>query len=172
MEITRLSKLLDVLEAFPYLESEIIRIAPPFKNLQNPVLRRTVGKLATIEQVAGIGGLDAVELVNTLRRAASQPELNTEPHSSLALPGKTSADPDWIAAEPQFTINGSELLRQGEVPLQHVTELLQQLLPGRFLVLLTVFEPSPILDAMQKQGRLVHLKRHPSSPGQYLTYIQ
>ena len=66
MEITSQSKLFDVLEAYPSLESQIVNIAPPFKNLKNPVLRRTVGKLATLEKVAQIGGMDVNRLVNTL----------------------------------------------------------------------------------------------------------
>ena len=65
MEITSRSKLLDVLKAYPFLEEQIVEIAPPFKNLRNPILRRTVGQLATIEQVAQIGNIDVVDLVNT-----------------------------------------------------------------------------------------------------------
>lgn len=43
MELTRLSKLSEVLQTYPELEEQLINIAPPFKNLKNPVLRRTVG---------------------------------------------------------------------------------------------------------------------------------
>ena len=79
MEINARSKLLDILVAYPELEEQIIKIAPPFQNLKNPVLRRTVGKLATLEKVAQIGGLDVNQLVNTLRRAVGQGELQAEP---------------------------------------------------------------------------------------------
>ena len=68
MEITGRSKLFDVLKAYPQLEEQIIAIAPPFKNLRNPILRRTVAQLATLEQVAQIGQMDVTELVSTLRR--------------------------------------------------------------------------------------------------------
>ena len=57
MEITSQSKLFDVLEAYPFLEEQIVNIAPPFQNLKNPVLRRTVGKIATLEKVAQVGGM-------------------------------------------------------------------------------------------------------------------
>jgi hypothetical protein len=52
MEITSHTKLLELLNEYPALEEQIINIAPPFKNLKNPVLRRTVGQLATLAQVA------------------------------------------------------------------------------------------------------------------------
>src|SRR5512147_2749408 len=142
MEITAQSKLFDILEAYPFLEPQIINIAPPFQNLKNPVLRRTVGKIATLEKVAQVGGMDSDKLVNTLRRAVGQDELGTESTSRLTVViPRLSDDPDWIAGEPQFTINGTEMLQHGEVPLGRVNELLGQLEPGSYLLLVTNFEP-------------------------------
>lgn len=173
MEITSRSKLFDVLEAYPSLEAQIVNIAPPFKNLTNPVLRRTVGKLATLEQVARIGGMNVDRLVNTLRRAVGQEELSAEPAAPLAVtvpPGDD--DPEWARARPDHVVDGSELLRRGEVPLGRVNELLGELPPGGLILLVTDFEPSPILDALRKQNRKAYHKLHPDQPGQHLTFIQ
>jgi Domain of unknown function (DUF1858). len=173
MEITSQSKLFDVLEAYPFLESQIIKIAPPFQNLKNPVLRRTVGKIATLEKVAQVGGMDVSRLVNTLRRAVGQEELGVESVSNVAIEiPRLAEDPAWIAGEPQFTVNGTELLQRGEVPLGKVNELLGQLEAGSYILLLTNFEPIPILDAMQKQNRKVFHKTYPDNPSQWLTFIQ
>ena len=173
MEITSQSKLFDVLKAYPILQSQIINIAPPFQNLKNPVLRRTVGKIATLETVAQVGGMDPVKLVNTLRRAVGQDELGGEAAAPLtvAIP-RLADDPEWIAGEPQFTVNGTEMLQRGEVPLGRVNELLGRLEAGRFILLVTNFEPIPILEAMQKQSRKVFHKSHPDDPSQWLTFIQ
>lgn len=173
MEITSQSKLFDVLEAYPQLESQIINIAPPFQNLKNPVLRKTVGKIATLEKVAQIGGMDVDKLVNTLRRAVGQDELGAEAASpfTVTIP-RLRDDPDWIAREPQFTINGTEMLQHGEVPLGRVNELLGQLEAESYILLVTNFEPIPILEAMQKQSRKVFHKSHPDDPSQWLTFIQ
>jgi hypothetical protein len=171
MEITSRSKLLDVLNAYPALEETIIGLAPPFKNLKNPVLRRTVGQLATIERVAQVGNLDVTELVNTLRREAGQPEINTGVKVEIAVPERSPGDPDWIAGEPEFIVNGTEMLSQGEIPVQRVNELLGQLTPAGYILLVTDFEPSPIMDAMHKQDRRTYHKLHPEDPGQHLTYI-
>jgi hypothetical protein len=169
MEITPQSKLLDVLEAYPALESQIVEIAPPFKNLKNPVLRRTVGKIATIAQVAQIGGMDVNHLVNTLRKAAGQGEWTAQAETPLVVHlSRAESDPEWISGEPQFTINGTALLGRGEVPLAKVNEFLRKLDSGRFLLLVTNFEPSPILEAMEKQGRKVFQK---AEAGQHLTFI-
>lgn len=128
MEITSQTKLFDLLEAYPELEAQIMNIAPPFQNLKNPVLRRTVGKIATLEKVAQIGGMDVGKLVNTLRRAVGQEELGAEAASSPVIEVPRAADdPDWTAGEPQFTVNGTELLQRGEVPLAQVNNLLGKL---------------------------------------------
>ncbi len=171
LEITRRSKLLDVLKAYPFLEEQVIEIAPPFKNLRNPILRRTVGQLATIEQVAQIGNLDVVELVNRLRRAAGLSEV-AEAARAVPIPEASAGDPDWIAGPPAFTVDGSQLLTDGEVPLEHVNELLTRLPAGGYILLVTDFEPSPIMEAMQRQARPVYHKQDPERPGQHFTYIR
>lgn len=172
MEITGSSKLLDVLSAYPDLEEQIMNIAPPFKSLKNPILRRTVGSLATIEKVAQMGGMDAAKLVNTLRRHVGQPELleASEQIMRIEIP-RTVEDPDWITGEPQFVVNGTQLLEQGEVPLGKVNQLIAQLSPGRYLLLLTNFSPTPIMDAVQKQNLRVFSKVDPGNPDEYLTFI-
>jgi hypothetical protein len=173
MEITSQSKLFDVLEAYPFLEAQIIHIAPPFQNLKNPVLRRTVGKIATLEKVAQVGGMDAGKLVNTLRRAVGQEELQAQAAAGFTVDiPKSESDPGWAAGEPQFTVNGTELLQRGEVPLARINELLGQLSPNRYILLVTNFEPTPILDTMQKQNRDVFHKIHPQDNSQHLTFIR
>jgi hypothetical protein len=171
VEITRRSKLLDVLKSYPFLEEQIIEIAPPFKNLRNPVLRRTVGQLATIEKVAQIGNVDVVDLVNSLRRAAGQSEV-TEHASTVSAPAPSASDPDWIQGKPRFVVDGTELLNEGEVPLEHVNALLSQLSGEEYVLLVTDFEPGPIIDAMHKQGRVVHHKLGPNGSGQHFTSIR
>jgi hypothetical protein len=172
MEITPQSKLFDILEAYPQLEAQITNIAPPFKNLKNPVLRRTVGKLATLAQVAQVGGMNVNKLVNTLRTAVGQQELGPQAEIALqvAIP-RAAEDPDWIAGEPQFTVDGAEMLARGEVPLGKVNQLLGQLEPDRYILLVTNFEPSPILEAMRKQGQRVFYKSPAEGIGQHLTFI-
>lgn len=171
MEITSRSKLFAVLQVYPHLEDIIVDIAPPFKNLRNPVLRRTVGQLATIEQVAQVGNVDVDELVNRLRRGAGLPELSPHAPVEISVPEVTAGDPEWISGEPQFVLNGTALLQEGEVPVQKVNELLPQLNGRGYILLVTDFEPSPIIDTMVKARRRVHHKTHPNDASQHLTYI-
>lgn len=173
MEITAKTRLLDVLEHYPHLEKKIIAAAPPFKNLKNPVLRMTVGRLATVEKAAQVGNLDALAFVNLLRREAGQPELTPGAESSAPADLVTMEnDPDWVRGQPQFIVNGSELLARGEVPLNRVNELLPRLEPDGYLLLLTNFTPTPMIEAVSKQGRQVFHRVDAQDPQQHFTFIR
>jgi hypothetical protein len=172
MEITAKSKLIDVLNNYPQLEEQIIQAAPAFKNLKNPILRRTVGRMATIEKVVQIGGLDLTTFVNLLRRQVGQPELvPSDPDTPRVMERLVIEEPDWIKGEPQFVVDGKELLAAGGVPVTRVNELLPQLEAGRFLLLATDFEPAPMIDAMKLQKRKTWHAVDPQDPACHLTYI-
>ncbi len=96
MEIDLSTKVGELLDAYPKLEEELIRINPKFKKLKNPILRRTVAKIATLAQAAKVGGMDPVELVNLLRKAVGQPPLQGVEYTE-----EESEAPVWKAAEPK-----------------------------------------------------------------------
>lgn len=174
MEITGKTKLFELLKEYPQLEEQIIQAAPDFENLKNPVLRRTVGRLATIEKVAQIGELDVFTFVNLLRRGVGQEEItpSVEPESIAPIMQKEVGDPDWIQGEPEFIVDGTALLAKGEVPLHVINEHLQQLSADGYILLLTNFEPQPMIDAVKKQNRKFFHKHDPKDPTHHLTYFK
>lgn len=172
MNITPQTRIGELLQTYPMLEEELVRMAPVFKNLRNPVLRRTIGQLATLEKVAQIGNLSVLELVNTLRRAVGQSEMAMlHEMPAYVQVCREEDDPDWIQGEPQMVINGTELLQRGEVPLVHVQSCLPLLESGRYLLVLSDFEPAPMLDALKKQGLQVYHRLNPQDSRQHWTFI-
>lgn len=169
MNIKGTMKLFDLLAEYPDLEEKIIHIAPPFKNLKNPVLRRTVGKLATLEKVALIGNLEVNEFLNTLRREVGQEEIGGERPVTVT---RREGEPGWIAEQPAETIDGTEMLSRGVHPLSHVNERMKKLEKNRFLLLLTNFKPLPLIEAMEKQDYEVFYKTDPDNADQHLTFIR
>ncbi len=173
MEITANTKLLDLLEHYPHLEEKIIAAAPAFKNLKNPVLRKTVGRLATVEKAAQVGNIEVLPFVNLLRREAGLAELVPLNRAAVrAVYPFGRDDPEWVRGQPQFVVDGTEMLARGEVPLQRVNELLAQLAPGGFILLLTNFTPVPMIEAVSKQGRQVHHKVNPHNPEEHFTFFK
>src|SRR5262249_41576159 len=56
-----------LLDAYPEAEAVLIDLAPAFAKLRNPVVRRTVAKVATLEHAAKIGGVSLRTLIGKLR---------------------------------------------------------------------------------------------------------
>ena len=65
--ITPKTKIFDLLEAYPELEETLIEMAPHFKKLKNPILRKTITRITSLSQAATIGGIRTEEAVNRLR---------------------------------------------------------------------------------------------------------
>ena len=55
IDITPQTKVGELLTAYPELEDLLIEIAPAFKKLRKPVLRRTVAKVTSLAQAARVG---------------------------------------------------------------------------------------------------------------------
>ncbi len=140
--ITPKTKILQLIEAYPPLEDVLIGIVPAFKKLKNPVLRKTVAKIATIQQAAAIGNVDVGDLINQLRKEVGQ-ELFIDENKSMY----TTEKPDWynkalIAKE----LDAREMLAAGEHPVAQVIADLKQL-EGKSIFKLTVpFLPAPLID--------------------------
>ena len=64
----------DLLKQYPQLLDVLADYAPAFARLRNPLLRRTVGRMATLAQAASLGSVDLAALLRTLRQAVGEPE--------------------------------------------------------------------------------------------------
>ncbi|MDX1708477.1 MAG: DUF438 domain-containing protein, partial [Desulfobacterales bacterium] len=68
MEINANTKIDDLLKQYPFLEDFLVALSPKFKGLKNPIMRKTIGKVATLGKVAGIGGLDPDDFLAALTK--------------------------------------------------------------------------------------------------------
>ena len=157
--ITPDMKVGEFLEAFPSLEETLIAIAPEFGKLRNPILRRTVAKVATLGQAARIAGLDVRDLVNRLRLAAGQEvaadALAGAGPGAAASPAAAALDsqPEWLdEARITSSIDADAVLQAGEHPLGLVRQRLAVLPPGHILCIGSSFRPVPLVDALTKEG--------------------
>ncbi len=153
-----------LLEAYPELEEVLIRMAPAFSRLRNPVLRKTVAKVATLEQAARIGGVSVRSLVRQLRQAVGRqgPEI-TETQEPVPEPA-----PAWVSqASVRLRLDADELLARGEHPLGRVREAVEQLAPSEAVELTSSFRPEPLIEALRRAGFLVFSRE--MAPDRHLT---
>jgi hypothetical protein len=168
--ITPQSRIGELLAAYPQLEEVLIERSAVFAKLRNPVLRRTVARVATVEKVAAVAGIEVRELVTLLRRAVGQPvdESDTQGGGTAAQPA--AARPAWTdEGTIAETIDADAMLAAGEVPLGRVVARSRELAPGQLLRVLSSFRPAPLLDALERSGARVDCARR--ADGMFETFV-
>ena len=149
---TRVAALLD---RYPELEDVLIGLAPAFSKLKNPILRRSVGKVATLRQAAAVAGVPPSDLVNTLRAAVGQPEVSDfddqGDRESYFAPCPNWFDRNRIVASVDDT---AEHENETTMPLVKVYENARDLRDAEIVELITTHLPAPGIDIMKKRGFL------------------
>lgn len=84
------SKVLDLVNSYPFLMDELEKIHPRYKALRNPVMRSTVGRVATLRMAAMIGGMPLSELMMAVATAVQR---RTGTEIQLDSGGDTGRDP-------------------------------------------------------------------------------
>lgn len=164
------TKVADLLDSWPELEETLVAQAPAFRRLRNPVLRRTVARVATLEQAAGVGGVAVRDLVAALRRAAGIAADDASPGAMGAVAADSEPPPGWLdLARVTVTLDAELLLDAGQVPLGLVNERARALAPGEILRVDSGFRPVPLVEALAKQGYRTHVRQ--ASAGRFETFV-
>lgn len=139
----------ELLEAYPELEDVLIGIAPPFKKLKNPILRRSVAKIATIKHISSVGRVPLDELINKLRKAVGQ----TENIDSYEDEEYYQTKPDWFSADKiSVSIDEDKLDDKDQMTLTVILKEARNVEKGEIIELVTTFLPAPGIDIMKSKG--------------------
>lgn len=164
--ITPQTKVAELLEAYPELEDVLIDIAPTFKKLKNPVLRRTIARVATLQQAASVGDVPIDVIINKLRGIVGQEEMmNIENTKNNSM-----ETPNWFN-EDNITrsFDARETIAQGGHPLGDVMGDLMAWAPGNIYELITPFLPAPLLEKVKDLGFEVWTRKE--SDGLFRNYF-
>ena len=148
--ITPDSRVGELLERWPHLEEVLVELSPRYRALKNPVLRRTVAKVATLRQVSAVGGVPLATLIDRLRAAAGLTPLAI----SEAEPGGAPRErPAW-AVEGAVTrrLDARAAIEAGEHPMPKVMADLAALGEAEVYELVTPFVPAPLVDLAREKG--------------------
>ena len=170
-DITPLTRIADLLDAYPALEETLIGLAPVFRKLRNPVLRRTVAKVASIEKAAAIADIPVRELVVKLRQAAGL-EVHADPGDTAAESAAIDDAPLPMWVDPvrvRETINADALLDAGEVPLPRIVKQARALQGQELLLVTSAFRPVPLIAVLEDAGFRCHI--HAVDGGRFETYV-
>ena len=93
MDISLRTSIHDLLENYPFLEDFFVEYNPTFSLLRNKAMRATLGRMATIEHVATIGGINAEILLKDIKKEI---EIQTMKESVMEKESKTTDDSDLV----------------------------------------------------------------------------
>ncbi len=148
--ITPKTKVGEVLDAYPQLEAVLLELSPSFAKLKNPILRKTVAKVASLQQAAVVGGLKVDELVNRLRKEVGQGTLNETAGEGSYI---SQTRPEWFnEAKIKQRFDATPVINSGGSPMAEILKIAQNLNPGEILELKTPFVPAPIIDLLTGKG--------------------
>jgi hypothetical protein len=147
--ITPDSRVGDLLDRWPALEAVLIELSPRYRALKNPVLRKTVAKVATLRQVSAVGGVPLATLIERLRSAAGLSPLAVSEDEAAV----TGERPPW-AVETLVTRrhDARAAIEAGEHPLPKVMADLATLGAAEVYELVTPFVPAPLVDLARGKG--------------------
>ncbi|PJA29033.1 MAG: hypothetical protein CO189_03630 [candidate division Zixibacteria bacterium CG_4_9_14_3_um_filter_46_8] len=148
-QITPETKVGKMLNAYPHLEEVLIKMAPAFSKLKNPVLRKTVGKVANLHQVAQMGNISLGLLINTLRKEAGLEQLD-----GVQLDESVQSDrPEWLDLSRIVNrLDARTIIEQGGHPMGQVMNDINQLKDDEIYELTTPFVPAPLVDMAKGRG--------------------
>jgi hypothetical protein len=140
--ITPKTKVLQLIETYPQLEEVLINYVPAFSKLKNPVLRRTVAKIATLQQAATIGNVKVGDLINHLRKEVGQELISDEVQTAYNMAKPSWYDHNLVVQE----LDVREMLAAGEHPVNQVMSDLKKLPAKSIYKLIAPFLPAPLID--------------------------
>jgi hypothetical protein len=156
LEITPSVTVHSLLKEYPELEEVLIGIAPPFRKLKNPVLRKSIGKVATIKHISSVGGVPLDELIGKLREAVGQSG-TSESYSDQNYFG---TQPDWFAPEKiVLSIDEEKLEDKNRMTLTIILKEAKNVKKGEIIELVTSFLPAPGIDILRSKSYLVWSKK-------------
>ena len=95
MEINAKTKIDELLKQYPFLEEFLITLSPRFKGLKNPIMRKTMGKVATLEMASTVSGLKIDTLIASLTAEIEthSGSVDTSGETASAASGEPLTDP-------------------------------------------------------------------------------
>ena len=168
LQITPETIIADLLESYPALEDKLIELAPVFKKLKNPVLRKTIAKVTSLKQASVVGNINIGILITELRKAAGieQPFIeaqNNEPYENHK--------PAWASVKNATVIYDAQHdLENGVHPLAKVMKETSDLKDDGIYLLITPFTPAPLIEKLQQKGFEVY--SCVIAPGNYGTFVR
>ncbi|NNG08100.1 MAG: DUF438 domain-containing protein [Desulfobacteraceae bacterium] len=140
MDLSARTKIDDLLKEYPFLLEFFVNKSPTFSHLKNPIMRKTVGKIATLNQVASVGKIELDELLSEIAR-----EVKEKTGETIRIKTDVSSE----ATDPLSDPKAREEALKGIIRDLHKGEDMENL-KKRFQELIQHVSPSEIANMEQR----------------------
>ena len=146
--ITPKTKVQQLIETYPQLEEVLTDYVPSFKKLKNPVLKKTVASVSTLQQMASMGSVKVEDLINRMRKKVGQNNITIEKNMGYVM-----EKPIWFNEEKVVTeFDVREILAAGEHPVNQVISEVAKINSGDIYKVIAPFLPAPMIDKITALG--------------------
>jgi len=149
--ITSNDKITAALKAHPDLKDKLMQRSALYKRLENPLVFKTVARLASIADVARVAGEDLDELLLFLNTAIGQREAYL---AQRPAPGQGAPQPQPQQPEdpPEIEYETFDAREISGFFLPEIIAKSKSMPQGQGLKVIQNFEPVPLYDVMDKMG--------------------
>lgn len=144
----------DAIKADPGVVDRLIALSPKFRRLRNPVLRRTMARLATIADAARIAGLPVERVLSAANGVPASRTDDGAPAPEAPAPA-VEAEPDWFGVVDEANaarIDVRLMLEAGQDPLRDIMGAARRVADGGTLIVDAPFDPAPLRRVLAKKG--------------------
>jgi hypothetical protein len=127
-----------------------MEMSPAFEKLKNPILRKTVARVATLAQIALVGGLKVEDIVKRLRSEAGE---EGDEATDAGADYLSTGYPDWYNEKLVSEVyDATPVINAGESPMSVILSKVHSLERDEIIELQTPFVPAPIIDQLREKG--------------------
>jgi hypothetical protein len=138
-----------LLRDYPQTEELLIEMSPAFTKLRNPILRKSVPRVATLSQAAAVGRLPVAEMVNELRAAVGQTPWTDSGDDEVDYLGPP---PGWFDPAAVVAVLRDDELDPDVMPINPLLRAARGLGDGEIVELVTSHLPAPGIDILRRKG--------------------
>lgn len=152
MLINSQTKIAALIKHHPDALEAIVTISPDFKKLRNPVLRKLMANRTSIWMASKIAGCKPQDFFNTLKPYGFEVDPVATADQIPEEPKHLSEFIKEVQSAHIITLDVRAMLAGGNDPLKLIQQKVKALNPGQVLKIINTFEPSPLMDLLEKQG--------------------
>ena len=171
MVILAKTKVKDALDKHPELKDVLISLSPKYERLNNKLVFNTVGRWATFNDVARMGGISVCEILHTLNTVTGtvkELEKVFPECISIVPPPPQAPKPDWLEDIKSFFV--MDVRERDDFFFTEIMKQLASLTEGAALKVINSFYPAPLTGMLDEEGYDYYVEN--ISSGEVVLYVR